>query len=123
MNTEDFIPLPGRSVVFGFRNPRYWELSNLEGFKPREVIVPIESPPFIYRPAQIVRAFSGYGAKTCNLVVFVDGSNDAHLLPVWADLARNPAIWKTSVVIGDSLPPGSPVEHYLPRIPPGYRED
>lgn len=87
MDHETFTPAEGRNVVFQIAEGEY-------------------------RPAQIVRVWMTEGPKTCNLVVFVDGSNDAAALSAHGSvLANNPVIWRTSVCIGDQ------VGRYLPRKP------
>jgi hypothetical protein len=78
---DDFIPAPGRSVVYQVAEGEF-------------------------RPAQIVRVWSTEGPRTVNLVVFVDGSNDRHL-PCAAgasddDLRARPLLWKTSITLGDA---------------------
>jgi hypothetical protein len=89
---EDFTPAEGRSVVY--------QLAAGE-----------------YRPAQIVKVWMDTGARTCNLVVFVDGSNDLHHLSTdyvtGLGVAANPVIWRTSVMLGEG------VGEYLPRKPGG----
>lgn len=87
---DDFTPAEGRSVVYQVD----------EG---------------VFRPAQIVRVWSESGPKTCNLVVFLDGSNDRRLPCVVGredeELTRAPLLWKTSITLGDG------VGQYLPRKP------
>lgn len=84
---EEFTPAEGRSVVY--------QLAEGE-----------------YRPAQIVKAWTTEALKTCNLVVFLDGSNDARYTPYDSTaIADVPVVWKTSVVLGDD------VGQYLPRKP------
>lgn len=86
----EFIPVEGRSVVY--------QLAEGE-----------------WRPAQIVKVWTIDGGKACNLVVFVDGTNDAvHVSPLEApNLLFSQTIWRTSVVLGDR------VNQYLPRKPVG----
>jgi hypothetical protein len=117
VTTEDFIPVPGRSVVYGFRNVAYWTVDPESGGSRRADTTPDGVPPFIYRPAQIVRVWTPTGMKTCNLVVLLDGSNDRHLWP-YAD-AEHLTLWKTSVVIGEPGAMAIGSEHYLPRFPEG----
>lgn len=85
---EDFIPVEGRSVVFQLADG-------------------------VWRPAQIVKVWSAEGPRTCNLVVFIDGGNDAGYLGSIDKGAGSslPVIWRTSVVLGDG------VNQYLPRKP------
>lgn len=85
---DDFIPAEGRAVVY-------------------------QVAPGQFRPAQIVRVWSETGLKTCNLVVFLDGTNDAGLPCAVGrlDLASTPTLWKTSVPCGEG------VGEYLPRKP------
>jgi hypothetical protein len=88
---EDFTPAEGRSVVY-------------------------QLAPGEYRPAQIVKVWMAEGARTCNLVVFVDGSNDlGHVGKDYTGpaLAAWPVIWRTSVMLGEG------VGQYLPRKPVG----
>ena len=85
MAHEEFIPVEGRSVVY--------RLDETE-----------------YRPAQIVRVWNTQGSRTCNLVVFVDGSNDLGR-GVNKEDALHCVSWRTSVVLGEG------VCQYLPRKP------
>ncbi len=102
---DDFIPAPGRNVVYAYAaDPTEWATAMTAG---RAYEGPIE-----YRPAQIVRVWSTDGPKTVNLVVFLDGSNDARLEPLAA--AGHLVVWKTSVTIADYH---GVVHHYLPRVP------
>ena len=87
---DDFTPAEGRSVVYQVADGEF-------------------------RPAQIVRVWSESGPRKCNLVVFLDGSNDRHLPCVAGrdDVALQhwPLLWKTSITLGDG------VGQYLPRKP------
>ena len=84
---DDFTPAEGRNVVYQIAEGEY-------------------------RPAQIVKVWSVDGPKTCNLVVFVDGSNDARYpLEAHGATSENLALWKTSRILGDA------VGQYLPRKP------
>ena len=88
---EEFIPAEGRSVVY-------------------------QIAPGEWRPAQIVKVFAGSSAKTCNLVVFLDGSNDN-------SFRRGEHGWAVPGNRGDlvghagSRPLGDRVGQYLPRKP------
>jgi hypothetical protein len=112
---DAFVPAQGRTVVFGFRNPAAWETAEDHSLKQKENFI---GEPFIYRPAQIVRVWTTDGMKTVNLVVFVDGGNDASL--VSGASADNLTVWKTSATIADETALSSGREHYLPRVPAGY---
>lgn len=84
---ESFIPAEGRNVVYQIAEGEY-------------------------RPAQIVKVWSTTGPKTCNLVVFLDGSNDARYPDVNSEAAAGGLIaWRTSRVLGTG------VGQYLPRKP------
>lgn len=79
--TEEFVPAEGRSVVY-------------------------QIAPGEYRPAQIVKAWGATASSAVNLVVFLDGHNDARY-----GYDGSLTAWKTSRLQGDA------VDQYLPRKP------
>lgn len=113
LELKEFVPIQGRTVVYGFRNPHVWESTD-DGLRIKEGAI---GDPFIYRPAQIVRVWTQVNMKTVNLVVFLDGSNDSSLHAASASVLT---LWKTSAVIGDGDQINRGNEHYLPRAPIGY---
>ncbi len=64
-----------------------------------------------YRPAQIVKVWTVNAPRTCNIVVFADGSNDARYPETSEASSTNLVLWKTSRVLGEG------VGQYLPRVP------
>ena len=84
MTHEEFIPQQGRSVVYQIAEN-------------------------VWRPAQIVEVWTEEGPRTCNLVVFLDGSNDK--VHGFDGLDGSLTYWATSRVLGDA------VGQYLPRKP------